>query len=395
MKCVGCGNEINAESKFCKYCGTSVQQSIEAANSKKTWNKCPVCGAKVKPGNTFCTTCGTLLNEGKSAEHERKTERTKKKKKGSKFVKIFLAFTLLAAAALIAVVVLYFTGNNNDNRNRNTDGIENESTEDELSLSEIPEETVDITESEDTEDSSGQNQSDLIDVEENVELIREQYNNIVSSISSGAYTVIYPDTGIAAYYDGSDLKAIIAAKGSGNSEYSRSFYYDGDKLIFAYYEGSDSHRFYFMNDQLIRWRYSIDTSDSQNAVNYDLESTSQYLNWESSVYQDAVDLKNDGESALANGSSAREYILEGSDSRYISESELDALTKEEVKLARNEIYARNGRKFDDEQMRNYFSQFDWYQPTIDPDDFQESMLNKYEIANRDLIVQYEKDHGYR
>ncbi len=90
-----------------------------------------------------------------------------------------------------------------------------------------------------------------------------------------------------------------------------------------------------------------------------------------------------------------EYILVDSDRRYISESELENLTKEQLKLARNELYARHGRRFEDVGIRNYFSQFEWYRPTIEPDDFEESMLNSYEIANRDLIVQYEKAHGYR
>ena len=34
-------------------------------------------------------------------------------------------------------------------------------------------------------------------------------------------------------------------------------------------------------------------------------------------------------------------------------------------------------------------------PSIAPEDFKESMLNEVEIANRDLIVSYEKEMGYR
>ena len=48
----------------------------------------------------------------------------------------------------------------------------------------------------------------------------------------------------------------------------------------------------------------------------------------------------------------------------------------------------------DEELQNYFNSFDWYHPTIEPDDFQESMLNQYEVANRDLIVAYETEQGY-
>ena len=64
-------------------------------------------------------------------------------------------------------------------------------------------------------------------------------------------------------------------------------------------------------------------------------------------------------------------------------------------MARNEIYARHGRMFEDESLQKYFENFDWYYPTIQPDDFNESMLNDYEIFNRDLIVEYETEQGYR
>lgn len=91
----------------------------------------------------------------------------------------------------------------------------------------------------------------------------------------------------------------------------------------------------------------------------------------------------------------KEYILPDSNIRYISKSELSGLTAEECRLARNELYARHGRKFDDEGLQNYFNSFDWYTPTIEGKDFEESMLNEYEVANRDLIVEYEKELGYR
>ena len=91
----------------------------------------------------------------------------------------------------------------------------------------------------------------------------------------------------------------------------------------------------------------------------------------------------------------QDYILAGSDSRYISKEELDTLTKQELVFARNEIYARHGRKFNDPELREYFMQFDWYTPTVEPEDFNDSMLNKYEVSNIDLIVAYEKEKGYK
>ena len=50
-----------------------------------------------------------------------------------------------------------------------------------------------------------------------------------------------------------------------------------------------------------------------------------------------------------------EYILPDSDSRYISENELGGMSSEQLRLARNEIFARHGRKFKDAQLQEYFN----------------------------------------
>ncbi|MCR5748411.1 MAG: YARHG domain-containing protein [Lachnospiraceae bacterium] len=87
-----------------------------------------------------------------------------------------------------------------------------------------------------------------------------------------------------------------------------------------------------------------------------------------------------------------EYILPGSASGYLSRSELERLTDEELRLARNELYARHGRKFNSEDLQRYFASKSWYTPRYEPEEFdreQERILNDYEIHNRDLIVEVE------
>ena len=46
-------------------------------------------------------------------------------------------------------------------------------------------------------------------------------------------------------------------------------------------------------------------------------------------------------------------------------------------------------------LKSYFESKSWYEGTIEPEDFDDSVFNEYEIANRDLIVEYEKEKGYR
>ncbi|RKD30456.1 YARHG domain-containing protein [Lacrimispora algidixylanolytica] len=88
------------------------------------------------------------------------------------------------------------------------------------------------------------------------------------------------------------------------------------------------------------------------------------------------------------------YILPNSDTKLLTKDDLKGLTAEECKIARNEIYARHGRKFKDQDIQSYFDALDWYKGTISPEDFDESVLSDIEITNRNLIVSYEEEKEY-
>lgn len=90
-----------------------------------------------------------------------------------------------------------------------------------------------------------------------------------------------------------------------------------------------------------------------------------------------------------------EYILPNSDSEYLTMDDLKGFSANDCRLARNELYARYGRKFDSKDLQDHFNSCSWYYGVIEPDDFKESILNDIEIANRDLIVRYEEKMGYR
>ena len=95
------------------------------------------------------------------------------------------------------------------------------------------------------------------------------------------------------------------------------------------------------------------------------------------------------ESKPASTATNNYYIIEDSDSRYVDTSDLAGLSSWELKCARNEIYARHGRKFDNSSLQNYFNSQAWYSGTVSPSDFSENVLNKYEKANINFIKQYE------
>ena len=181
---------------------------------------------------------------------------------------------------------------------------ENTSDEDEV-LMETQEDHDEVEESEklederDTSDNTGNEvtetqESEHIDVnvEEEVLLIREKYNEIVAGIGNNEYSEIFLEDGIVAYYGDGRLQAVIVEKGIGGNYYRRSYYYADDILFFAYYEDKDAHRFYFFNEQLIRWRYSENSMEAQAAVNHDMEQTEDYFNWEEFVLNESSLFRN-------------------------------------------------------------------------------------------------------
>ena len=93
-----------------------------------------------------------------------------------------------------------------------------------------------------------------------------------------------------------------------------------------------------------------------------------------------------------------EYIFEDSDSRYLTMDDLSGLTLQMVCYARNEIYARRGYIFQSQELRDYFGSKSWYRGTTASSQFSSSIFNTYELANIDLLKNYEygtNPNGYQ
>lgn len=76
-----------------------------------------------------------------------------------------------------------------------------------------------------------------------------------------------------------------------------------------------------------------------------------------------------------------EYILPDSDRVYLSPADYQGLSDWELILARNEIYARHGRLFNDPDIQVYFNGCSWYHGSIAPDDFSADVFNEVELQN--------------
>ena len=80
-----------------------------------------------------------------------------------------------------------------------------------------------------------------------------------------------------------------------------------------------------------------------------------------------------------------EYLLPESSSRYLTAEDLQGMDKEMLRLARNEIYAKHGRMYETDDLREYFSSKSWYYGYLSAEEFDDSVFNEYEKANLDLI----------
>jgi DNA-directed RNA polymerase specialized sigma24 family protein len=84
-----------------------------------------------------------------------------------------------------------------------------------------------------------------------------------------------------------------------------------------------------------------------------------------------------------------EYIFPESNTRLLSRAEVEARTKEELRLARNEIFARHGMIFGGD-LEEYFSSKSWYRGTVSSEEFYDKVeMSLTEEENIILIQEVE------
>ena len=95
--------------------------------------------------------------------------------------------------------------------------------------------------------------------------------------------------------------------------------------------------------------------------------------------------KGAGDPALVSARSADGYLLKGSNSRKLISEDYIGLSRDELRLAIYEIYARYGYQFQDPAVNKYFKNYAWYQ--VDSS-YNGDTLNEYERSNLAMLVNY-------
>lgn len=423
--CPSCGNAAQDGAKFCRFCG----KPLPAYPASASAGRCSRCSSFLTSGAAFCMVCGAPAPKQPPVPKPQpqpepappQPKPVPKPKPSPKFknTKQLLFNILMAVAALLALLgvvigALYTTGNLGYVTDFVHDLIHPETPDAPPNVpdGDLPNGSKqDGSKQDDSKQDDGKQDDTLPDdvaptpppidtlsaeeFEAAITHIRELYNEIESNRQAGTYDAYDPENGVVYYFSDDDLIAITTQPNVENNAYRRFYYYQDGVLFFAYYEGSDSYRFYFCQGRLIRLRYTPDTAVSNTAANYDQATTSAYLKWEERVLTEEAQLRLELSRLSAASESDSEYLLADSESRYLTEDDLAGFTAEQCRLARNEIYARHGRRFKDPALQRYFDSLSWYNGTIEPSDFNDNVFNSYERANCILIIDYEREHGYR
>lgn len=109
-----------------------------------------------------------------------------------------------------------------------------------------------------------------------------------------------------------------------------------------------------------------------------------------------VEVKTEQSDSNNNTTTNNDYKIADSNSRYLSESELQAMSTYDLYIARNEIFARHGRDFTKSDLKQYFSSKSWYHVQYTPSDFDahtNTLLNDFERKNADLMLKIERSRN--
>ena len=98
-------------------------------------------------------------------------------------------------------------------------------------------------------------------------------------------------------------------------------------------------------------------------------------------------------SGQAAADNAYGYILQDSAICYLSEENIADMSPKVLCFARYEIYARYGATFFSDEIQAYFDEQYWYSPVYEPGTFLDDMLNGYEKANVQLLMNREQALG--
>lgn len=97
------------------------------------------------------------------------------------------------------------------------------------------------------------------------------------------------------------------------------------------------------------------------------------------------------------GISGYDYVIADSDKRRLTKEDTDKLTLRGINYAKNELYARHGRKFEANELQLFFGSRNWYYgymaANVESDRAIHKEFNQYEEYNKNYLRDLEEAYG--
>lgn len=396
MYCPNCGSESDDGTQKCSICGCPLIENDEVTPSDSDNNStvCPVCGEILDDTDSVCPLCGTKIESKESTPQplptpeppERLTEDNKDKvsQKPAKTWGITIAIIVVALISLIFIFQGYLFPSQKE-ADKMTESLTPEETTPKETESSTENESIkkekETEEKKETDSETEANEStEKAEISLNVNTYLGYWN--IAGNQDRELTIQNMDRDMVTFslwYNSLDALYDVTAILEGNTaQFAKQA--DGAKIkgILTFNDNSisieitESERTYmpvesmeFGERHLQSWENRNDSLDTYNTPDY-----YDYTNVYDSNYMDY-------------------YILPDSAWRLLTIDDIYGLTLDQLALARNEIYARHGRKFSDPYFKDYFESQIWYQGTIEPENFNTDVLSDIEKANIEFIKVHE------
>lgn len=348
MKCIKCGAEIKDGAKFCTVCGA--QKPVQQEEKRF----CKACGAPLKPGGMFCTACGAKVDEpgqqgspAQAQQHEVVQSAPAKKKSAAPIV-IAVAVVCVVVAVAAALMFAVFAK---------------------------PKDAV--TASQGISDGAGET-SDMVE-EVAPAQIESNDADIVADGTVSLTGVVEISTDNRLFLDFGEAFSIMLKQDD------------------AWFKMNDVQSAYLLNSGVSSSLWDELPLPQTVLVKGELrlDGSELYLEAQSVTNPDGSAVVTQAEQAAPAESPE---ILSQSDDRILTERDVSDLSLQEINYAKNEIYARHGRRFQSKELQDYFNAQSWYRGTVDAEDFSESWLSDIEKKNAEFLAEVEFDiapNGYQ
>ena len=140
------------------------------------------------------------------------------------------------------------------------------------------------------------------------------------------------------------------------------------------------------------------TQNTQNIMEFrdvvlQTSETSEFTGYYKKSYVPEADITG----AFSGSYMDKDFMIPDSDQRSVTEADLSGMSLAELRIARNEIFARHGRQFSDSMLNQWFYSKVWYlnigvkySPTTF-DSTNPNPLSRLELDNANFILNYEKN----